>query len=746
MPGSIKTDTAIYPEGALPAKPLSGGYIYDPVFGTRLMRVTDIYDGSTNGGTAYSYWPTFNSNSTRILARISGVEPPAVFYDFDPVNFRLGARRVPRPLPDGGYPNFEWAIWSNTSPDVIYATSGSKLWSYNVASGTWTPVADFVSGVTNPLPANHYGWQMHMSTDEDVFSFNESMQVGDTYPLVGYFVYRKSTNTIIKRVVDSNLDEVHIDKTGRYLFGITDTHSSSDGDGAIEGFIWDLQTGAPRENLTDSTPDMSPGHYDIGRGIVVGNANWGVGTMTHRSLATPHTFDTIVRPLPPTTYGQPMDHFSMLADNEEWVFGSNYTDPTIARWCGKELFQIKLDPIKPDGTPQAVRRLAHHYSLWDDTLCNEANNWDCDYYGTPRANISKDGKFAAFSSNWNVRRGRNDLFIVQFDPAPTSTPGGEVIWVDDAVPTGSTTASDNDGWNWVSSNPPPNSGLSAHQSSIFGGWHQHFFYNATSTLAVNSGDTLFTYVYLDPNNLPNEVMLQWNDGTWEHRAYWGANIIPWGVEGTDSRRYMGTLPAAGQWVRLEVPASQVGLEGHTLNGMAFTLNGGRATWDRAGKSSEVIWVDDAVPTGSATAGDNEGWNWVSSNPAPFSAALAHQSNLFAGLHQHFFYNATSTLAVNAGDKLFAYVYLDPANPPSQLMLQWNDGTWEHRAYWGANIIPWGTDATDSRRYVGTLPTAGQWARLEVPASQVGLEGHTLNGIAFTLYGGRATWDRAGKSR
>ena len=34
---------------------------------------------------------------------------------------------------------------------------------------------------------------------------------------------------------------------------------------------------------------------------------------------------------------------------------------------------------------------------------------------------------------------------------------------------------------------------------------------------------------------------------------------------------MGPLPAVGQWVRLEVPASQVGLENRTLTGMAFTL-------------------------------------------------------------------------------------------------------------------------------------------------------------------------------
>ena len=79
------------------------------------------------------------------------------------------------------------------------------------------------------------------------------------------------------------------------------------------------------------------------------------------------------------------------------------------------------------------------------------------------------------------------------------------------------------------------------------------------------------------------------------------------------------------------------------------------------------------------------------------------------------------MSVQAGDKLFAYVYLDPASVPAEIMLQWYDGNWEHRAYWGANLINWGTTGADSRRYMGPLPTAGQWVRLEVPASQVGLE-------------------------
>ncbi len=79
-------------------------------------------------------------------------------------------------------------------------------------------------------------------------------------------------------------------------------------------------------------------------------------------------------------------------------------------------------------------------------------------------------------------------------------------------------------------------------------------------------------------------MLQWNEnGNWEHRAYWGANNIGLGVDGTASRRYMGPLPPAGQWVRLEVPTGDVGLEFKTINGMAFSLNDGMANWDQAGK-------------------------------------------------------------------------------------------------------------------------------------------------------------------
>ena len=163
-------------------------------------------------------------------------------------------------------------------------------------------------------------------------------------------------------------------------------------------------------------------------------------------------------------------------------------------------------------------------------------------------------------------------------------------------------------------------------------------------------------------------------------------------------------------------------------------------------SHNLIWVDDSIPTGGVAGSDGgDSWTWVSNDPTPFSGLLAQQSSIATGEHQVFFDNATATLSVQTNAVLYAWIYLDPANPPSEAMLQWDDGSWEHRAYWGANNLTYGIDGTASRTNMGALPAAGKWARLAVPASLVNLTGSTLNGLAFTLYGGRATWDCAGAS-
>src|SRR5262245_1669008 len=417
--------------------------------------------------------------------------------------------------------------------------------------------------------------------------------------------------------------------------------------------------------------------------------------------------------------------------------------------------------------PEQLLNLQYNYTLNNDPnnngaktgqltsvtdLKNTARNQAYEYDKLGRLGKVKGGANAFNNPTWyqshTYDRYGNRSMVEQ---------NGEAVWVDDATPAGATAGSNYEGgnWTWVGWSPSPYSGAVSHQSLIYPSLHQHYFDGASQTLQVNAGDKLYAYVYLDSASTPSEVMLQWNEnGSWDHRAYWGANNIGWGVDGTESRRYMGPLPAAGAWVRLEVPASAVGLEGKTLNGMAFTLYGGRANWDRAGKAGgagEMIWADDALPAGAIWATDggvnSEGWSWVGYSPSPHSGAVSSQSAIAPVLHQHWFSGASQTLQVNAGDKLYAYVYLDPANTPSEVMLQWyENGSWDHRAYWGANNISWGTDGTESRRYMGPLPAAGGWVKLEVPALAVGLEGKTLNGMAFTLYGGRAWWDKAGKTR
>lgn len=161
-------------------------------------------------------------------------------------------------------------------------------------------------------------------------------------------------------------------------------------------------------------------------------------------------------------------------------------------------------------------------------------------------------------------------------------------------------------------------------------------------------------------------------------------------------------------------------------------------------AQDTGWLDDAVPRGSAIAGDPEPWKWVSAAPAPLSGNFSHQSTNAAGFHQHYFISAPQTLTLSANDWLFCYVYLEADKMPGEIMLQWlaSDASWwNHRAYWGADLI---TDWSWRVR-MGPLPTSGRWVRLSVPASSVDLVGRTINGMAFSLYGGSATWDLAGKS-
>lgn len=179
------------------------------------------------------------------------------------------------------------------------------------------------------------------------------------------------------------------------------------------------------------------------------------------------------------------------------------------------------------------------------------------------------------------------------DTTPLPPQREEYVWIDDGIPTGGKAEASGDeyaeGWRWVGSpDHPVHQGKSASYRQARGNRVAQHLFTQAEPLTVGEGDVLFAHVYLDPRALPSAIMLQFNDGTWEHRAVWGnKDAIKFGTADSPGRRHRGDLPPAGEWVRLEVPVADVGLApGAKLNGWAFTQAGGNVYWDTAGIVTE----------------------------------------------------------------------------------------------------------------------------------------------------------------
>ncbi len=166
----------------------------------------------------------------------------------------------------------------------------------------------------------------------------------------------------------------------------------------------------------------------------------------------------------------------------------------------------------------------------------------------------------------------------------------------------------------------------------------------------------------------------------------------------------------------------------------------------APKPEEIVWIDDALPSGAMPQGDEqaESWKWVSKPGFPVFSGERSNTRTSKGLGQHYFTGAKPGLKIAEKDTLFAYVYLDPANPPRTIMLQAIDASYSHRAYWGENLVNIDQDNTPGRKPMGPLPETGKWVRLEVPAAAIGLQAGTeLNGWNFVQFEGTVYWDKAG---
>ncbi len=162
----------------------------------------------------------------------------------------------------------------------------------------------------------------------------------------------------------------------------------------------------------------------------------------------------------------------------------------------------------------------------------------------------------------------------------------------------------------------------------------------------------------------------------------------------------------------------------------------------AAQVTEKSWFDDQFPAGAVVEGEQTYSNAEAGSTDPKPHAGTRSLKLSGqGIVQTHYSSGAAPLDLPAGGVLSFRVWLPEKNPARQVMVQFNTGDWNHRATWGADVIPWGEAGKPSRKLMGKLPAAGAWQKLEVPFASLGLApGTKINGFALTIETGTAYFD------
>lgn len=410
--GSFSTGVIARP--ALPNVSAGAGTTFtDPAFGSRMVRVTD---GNTMVGSDSSYLNRafatdssseaniWSANSDRLLVIMSGgYQPVFTFNSTTMVATRVpdgasvyGGRAILGTL--GGEP-----LMSLSDNDLIYGTTGWEV--RKMVWGTWTPV--LVKDFTGLVPDGTSLNGMSAGSNERICTYGTS----DIAHWVAWFdlaspgtvhLLNTLTDTIdgvsLGFTVSNSIHNARFDKSGRYI------SVSMTGGGQL---IWDTQTNAATL-MPYGMPYYAAGHKVGGWGYFINNDD----------LPTAYQFQLLLRPLNALTtistllpvHGAP---YTLNADSHwSWnnavsgvmkiVFGStnaNTPEPS-------QPYMSEIIGVYTDGTVR-VERFAHHRSTSAD--------FNVDFESQPRGNISPNGRFFAFTSNWEstLGTGRRDVFIAE---------------------------------------------------------------------------------------------------------------------------------------------------------------------------------------------------------------------------------------------------------------------------------------------------------------------------------------------
>jgi len=228
-------------------------------------------------------------------------------------------------------------------------------------------------------------FQMSKSVDDNRFAFTLKDPAQD-YKITGYAVWDRAQNKIIYKQDTAELDEVQLDKSGNFLVVKTGKESA----GEVRMQIVNLTTLAVT-SFVAGAPDFPPGHSDNGDKKILGYDNWN-NRFTLMSLENPQDKKTILDLKNDWTQAS---HISLLAHGDQWALVSLYSGNPNPN----SLYLGEILLVAADGSG-LIKHVARHHSIFRD------------YFDAPRANMSRDGRFAVFTSNWGSLT-RRDAYIVR---------------------------------------------------------------------------------------------------------------------------------------------------------------------------------------------------------------------------------------------------------------------------------------------------------------------------------------------
>jgi Protein of unknown function (DUF1549)/Planctomycete cytochrome C len=164
---------------------------------------------------------------------------------------------------------------------------------------------------------------------------------------------------------------------------------------------------------------------------------------------------------------------------------------------------------------------------------------------------------------------------------------------------------------------------------------------------------------------------------------------------------------------------------------------------------ETLWFDDELPAkavAKVNGGNHPLW-WVTADDGQIASGQRALKRMDKGVAQDYFTGITPPIYPPATGKIFVHAWLDPADPPQTIMVQFHTDKWSHRVAWGdIDKIGYGAKGSAERLHKGQLPKLGEWVRLEVNVSEFKLPADTkFTGFAFTQFGGTVFWDKLGVS-